>query len=99
MRFAITSSAYLTPPESCCMPAVLFRSASVPAIVADLSQESASARAGHAKDHILDESRFYGRAIDANAVAHIGRLSSKRQTMRKRPEEWRLRLRKVTMRL
>ncbi|KAH7725043.1 glycosyltransferase [Aphelenchoides avenae] len=97
MRFAITSSAYLTPPESCCTPAVLFRSASVPAIVAELSQETA--RGGHAKDHILDESRFYGRATDANAVAHIGRLSSLRQKMRKRLEDRRMRLRKFTMRL
>ncbi|KAH7717753.1 Protein F35C11.4 [Aphelenchoides avenae] len=97
LRFAITSSAYLTPPESCCTPAVLFRSASVPAIVTELSQESA--RAGHAKDHIIDESRFYGRATDTNPVAHIGLFSVLRQKMSRPPEDWRTHLRKFLMRL
>ncbi|KHJ96471.1 hypothetical protein OESDEN_03569 [Oesophagostomum dentatum] len=49
-------------------------------IVSELSAEtSKSARAGHAKDHILDESRFVGRQTDMNLVVHIGAVSSIRK--------------------
>ena len=91
MRVAITSSAYITPSESCCTPAVLFRSAAIPAMVAELSKQHA--QAGHAKDHILDESRFQGRAIDKNAVVHIGLFSSVRRQTSRVQEDWRSSLR------
>ncbi|GMT12774.1 hypothetical protein PFISCL1PPCAC_4071, partial [Pristionchus fissidentatus] len=73
-RYALTDSVYMTMSESCCTPAVLFRSSSIPSIVDTLSLEKSFA--GHAKDHILDESRFIGRETDFNLVSHIGLISS-----------------------
>nr|ACZ54500.1 glycosyltransferase XRE-1 [Pristionchus pacificus]ADA57112.1 putative glycosyltransferase [Pristionchus pacificus] len=76
-RYSLTDSVYLTMSESCCTPAVFFRTASIPAIVDALIQEKSFA--GHAKDHILDESRFVGRETDFNLVSHIGLISSLRR--------------------
>ncbi|GMS82358.1 hypothetical protein PENTCL1PPCAC_4533, partial [Pristionchus entomophagus] len=66
-RYAVTGSVYLTMGESCCTPAVFFRTSSIPAIVDTLTLEKSFA--GHAKDHILDESRFVGRESDFNLVS------------------------------
>ncbi|WKX98071.1 hypothetical protein Q1695_013622 [Nippostrongylus brasiliensis] len=77
VRYFLTQSVYLSTPESCCTPAVLFRAVRIPEIVSALSGEKAVL--GHAKDHILDESRFVGRQTDANLVVHIGSISSVRK--------------------
>lgn len=70
----------MSSPESCCTPAVLFRASKIEEIVSQLSFETRrSARTGHAKDHILDESRFTGRQTDMNLVVHIGAVSSVRK--------------------
>ncbi|GMR34406.1 hypothetical protein PMAYCL1PPCAC_04601, partial [Pristionchus mayeri] len=66
-RFALTDSVYLTMSESCCTPAVLFRTSSIARLVDALSAEKSFA--GHAKDHILDESYFMGRETDFNLVS------------------------------
>lgn len=73
----IVQSTQLSVTESCCTPAVLFRTASVPEMVRELSRHTAGV--GHAKDHILDESRFVGRQTEANFVVHIGYYSALRQ--------------------
>ncbi|ETN77026.1 hypothetical protein NECAME_11347 [Necator americanus] len=76
-RFFLTGSIYLTHIESCCTQAVLFRTSKIPEIVRDLMEEAMkTARVGHAKDHILDESNFLGRQTDKNFVHHIGHISS-----------------------
>ncbi|KAI1712008.1 transmembrane protein [Ditylenchus destructor] len=72
-QFYLTQSAYLSLPESCCTQAVLFRGTKVQQIVEELGNQIA--KKGHAKDHILDDSRFVGRATDANFVVHIGYFS------------------------
>ncbi|KAI1727385.1 transmembrane protein [Ditylenchus destructor] len=72
-QFYLTQSAYLSLPESCCTQAVLFRGTKVQQIVEELGTQIA--KKGHAKDHILDDSRFIGRATDANFVVHIGYFS------------------------
>ncbi|EYC09994.1 hypothetical protein Y032_0058g2929 [Ancylostoma ceylanicum] len=80
VRYYLTDTVYLSSPESCCTPAVLFRASKVAEMVSQLSFESRrSARTGHAKDHILDESRFVGRQTDMNLVVHIGAVSSVRK--------------------
>ncbi|VDP09569.1 unnamed protein product [Heligmosomoides polygyrus] len=70
VRFFVTRSVYLSSPESCCTPAVIFRAAKIPEIVSRLSTEAVAP--GHAKDHILDDSAFVGRQTDTNLVVHIG---------------------------
>ncbi|KAK6739039.1 hypothetical protein RB195_020863 [Necator americanus] len=76
-RFFLTGSIYFTHTESCCTQAVLFRTSKIPEIVRDLMEETMkTARVGHAKDHILDESNFLGRQTDKNFVHHIGHISS-----------------------
>ncbi|KIH45932.1 hypothetical protein ANCDUO_24018 [Ancylostoma duodenale] len=80
VRYYLTDTVYLSSPESCCTPAVLFRASKVPEILPQLSLETRrSARTGHAKDHILDESPFVGRQTDMNLVVHIGAMSSVRK--------------------
>ncbi|EGT45363.1 hypothetical protein CAEBREN_28689 [Caenorhabditis brenneri] len=76
-RFYLTGSAYISYPESCCTPAVIFRTSSVKNMV-DYFQKSIGF-SGHAKDHILDEAPFTGRQSDVNYVTHIGSFSSVRQ--------------------
>lgn len=76
-RFYLTGSAYISYPESCCTPAVIFRTSSVKNMV-DYFQRSIGF-SGHAKDHILDEAPFTGRQSDVNYVTHIGSFSSIRQ--------------------
>ncbi|KAK6052369.1 hypothetical protein COOONC_10126 [Cooperia oncophora] len=80
VRYAITKSVYMSSTESCCTPAVVFRTQKIREIVSKLSEVS-SRRAfdGHAKDHILDESGFVGRQTDTNLVVHIGAVSSVRK--------------------
>uniref|UniRef100_A0A915D6P1 Uncharacterized protein n=1 Tax=Ditylenchus dipsaci TaxID=166011 RepID=A0A915D6P1_9BILA len=73
VQFFITQSAQLSKAESCCTPAVIFRAFKIGEIVTELSSEKATLK--HAKDHILDESKFEGRATDANFVVHIGYYS------------------------
>uniref|UniRef100_A0A914C0U8 Uncharacterized protein n=1 Tax=Acrobeloides nanus TaxID=290746 RepID=A0A914C0U8_9BILA len=73
-RYHVTKSAYLSLPESCCTPAVLFQSNKIPEMVSELSKIPSNL--GHAKDHILDESSFIGRATDMNLIVHIGGFSS-----------------------
>uniref|UniRef100_A0A915D7Q3 Uncharacterized protein n=1 Tax=Ditylenchus dipsaci TaxID=166011 RepID=A0A915D7Q3_9BILA len=51
----------------------LFSEFKINEMVTDLGSEEAALK--HAKDHILDESRFEGRATDANFVVHIGYYS------------------------
>lgn len=77
VRFFVTRSVYLSSPESCCTPAVIFRAAKIPEIVSRLSTEAVAP--GHAKDHILDDSAFVGRQTDTNLVVHIGAVSSVRK--------------------
>ncbi|VDM77360.1 unnamed protein product [Strongylus vulgaris] len=80
LRYHLTKTAYMSSTESCCTPAVLFRASSIPKIVSKLVAETKrSARIGHAKDHILDESKFVGRQTDMNLVVHIGSYSSVRK--------------------
>ncbi|KAK5986148.1 hypothetical protein GCK32_013665 [Trichostrongylus colubriformis] len=80
VRYAITKSVYITEPESCCTPAVVFRTQKILEMVSKLSVESTKhAFVGHAKDHILDESDFVGRQTDTNLVVHIGAVSSVRK--------------------
>src|SRR5688572_10258712 len=70
----------LTSPESCCTPAVLFRRSQAQAMASELGQSLLlAAGPDHAKDHILDESRFRGRQTDLNLVVHIGWFSVLRQ--------------------
>uniref|UniRef100_A0A914YU56 Uncharacterized protein n=1 Tax=Panagrolaimus superbus TaxID=310955 RepID=A0A914YU56_9BILA len=76
-RFHFTSSAYITPSESCCTPGVLFRSTSIPSMLKYFQKQPVED--GHAKDHILDESPFIGKATDFNYFIHIGHFSSVRQ--------------------
>ncbi|CAD6191801.1 unnamed protein product [Caenorhabditis auriculariae] len=76
-RYALTGSAYMSLIESCCTPAVLFRTSSAPAMTSYFMRQKASD--GHAKDHILDESPFVGRQTDLNLVVHVGAFSSVRQ--------------------
>uniref|UniRef100_A0A914P7G1 Uncharacterized protein n=1 Tax=Panagrolaimus davidi TaxID=227884 RepID=A0A914P7G1_9BILA len=76
-RFHFSSSAYITPSESCCTPGVLFRSASIPSMLKYFKEQNVEN--GHAKDHILDESPFAGKATDFNYFVHIGHFSSVRQ--------------------
>lgn len=57
-------------------PAVIFKASKISEIVVDLSRVESTG--GHAKDHILDESRFKGLATDMNLVIHIGEYSSVR---------------------
>lgn len=47
-------------------------------MVSTLSREGTTA--AKAKDHILDESPYIGRASDMNLVVHIGEYSSIRKT-------------------
>lgn len=77
IRYYISRSAYISYPESCCTPAVIFRQSSVKSMVEYFSKTMAYS--GHAKDHILDESPFTGRQSDLNYVTHIGSFSSVRQ--------------------
>ncbi|CAI5441967.1 unnamed protein product [Caenorhabditis angaria] len=73
-RYRLTGSAYFSFPESCCTPAVIFRTSSQPEMVKYFGETNAYG--GHAKDHILDESPFIGRQSDLNYVTHIGAMSS-----------------------
>uniref|UniRef100_A0AC35F914 Uncharacterized protein n=1 Tax=Panagrolaimus sp. PS1159 TaxID=55785 RepID=A0AC35F914_9BILA len=77
IRFHFSSSAYITPSESCCTPGVLFRSTSIPSMLKYFKEQNVEN--GHAKDHILDESPFTGKATDFNYFVHIGHFSSVRQ--------------------
>ncbi|VDO13526.1 unnamed protein product [Haemonchus placei] len=80
VRYAISKSVYMSASESCCTPAVIFRTKKISEIVSKLSVESRKrAFLGHAKDHILDESEFVGRQTDTNLVVHIGAVSSVRK--------------------
>ncbi|GMS82356.1 hypothetical protein PENTCL1PPCAC_4531, partial [Pristionchus entomophagus] len=63
-RYAVTGSVYVTASESCCTPAVFFRTSSIPDSL--MLEKSFT---GRAKDHILDESRFIGRESDFNLVS------------------------------
>jgi len=72
-RYLITSSVYITLPESCCTPAVIFRSSRLPEMCKYFP--NTISESGHAKDHILDESPFIGRATDFNLVVHVGHFS------------------------
>uniref|UniRef100_A0A0K0CYB7 Uncharacterized protein n=1 Tax=Angiostrongylus cantonensis TaxID=6313 RepID=A0A0K0CYB7_ANGCA len=77
LRYYVTDTVYMSMAESCCTPAVLFRTQKIPQIVDRLSTESRrSAAEGNAKDHILDDSPFIGRQTDTNLVVHIGSMSS-----------------------
>lgn len=77
LRYYVTDTVYMSMAESCCTPAVLFRTQKIPEIVDRLSTESRrSAAEGNAKDHILDDSPFIGRQTDTNLVVHIGSMSS-----------------------
>ncbi|CBX32990.1 Protein CBG00660 [Caenorhabditis briggsae] len=76
-RYYLTGSAYISYPESCCTPAVIFRQSSVKRMHEYFVRSQAFS--GHAKDHILDESPFTGRQSDVNYVTHIGSFSSVRQ--------------------
>ncbi|CAO4364378.1 unnamed protein product [Caenorhabditis nigoni] len=76
-RYYLTGSAYISYPESCCTPAVIFRQSSVKRMLEYFVKSQAFS--GHAKDHILDESPFTGRQSDVNYVTHIGSFSSVRQ--------------------
>ncbi|CAA90244.1 uncharacterized protein CELE_F35C11.4 [Caenorhabditis elegans] len=76
-RFYLTGSAYISYPESCCTPAVIFRQSSISNMQNYFRRTVAFN--GHAKDHILDESPFTGRQSDINYVTHIGSFSSVRQ--------------------
>jgi hypothetical protein len=44
-------------------------------------------RIGHAKDHVIDESRFVGRMSDQNLVVHVGYFSAVRQDFVSFPKE------------
>ncbi|CAJ0604662.1 unnamed protein product [Cylicocyclus nassatus] len=80
LRYHLTKTTYMSSTESCCTPAVLFRTSKIEEIVLELNEETRkNARVGHAKDHILDESRFVGRQTDMNLVVHIGAYSSVRK--------------------
>ncbi|XGW07781.1 hypothetical protein V3C99_010716 [Haemonchus contortus] len=80
LRYGISKTVYMSASESCCTPAVIFRTQKIPEIVSKLSMESKKrAFLGHAKDHILDESEFVGRQTDTNLVVHIGAVSSVRK--------------------
>jgi len=74
LRYHITSLPYLVPSESCCTPAVLFRGNSALEMIQELP--SIETTKNHAKDHVLDESRFIGKETDFSYVVHIGHFSS-----------------------
>ncbi|CAB3411078.1 unnamed protein product [Caenorhabditis bovis] len=77
LRYYITGSAYISYPESCCTPAVIFRTSQIPKMIEHFNKQPSYA--GHAKDHILDDSPFIGRQSDLNYVIHIGSFSSIRR--------------------
>uniref|UniRef100_A0A8R1HJN2 Uncharacterized protein n=1 Tax=Caenorhabditis japonica TaxID=281687 RepID=A0A8R1HJN2_CAEJA len=76
LRYKLTGAAYMSYPESCCTPAVIFRQSSIPKMIEYFKETNAFN--DHAKDHILDESPFTGRQSDINYVTHIGAFSSVR---------------------
>uniref|UniRef100_A0A0N5AFZ5 Glyco_trans_2-like domain-containing protein n=1 Tax=Syphacia muris TaxID=451379 RepID=A0A0N5AFZ5_9BILA len=61
--------------ESCCTPAVLYRTDKISGITDYLSKFKDS---GEPKDILLDNSPFQSRMTDANVVLHIGYFSSLR---------------------
>uniref|UniRef100_A0A914WTE4 Uncharacterized protein n=1 Tax=Plectus sambesii TaxID=2011161 RepID=A0A914WTE4_9BILA len=79
-RYMVTGSVYLTMPESCCTPAVLYSASALPSLVSYLSANPTGN--GRAKDHILDEAPsklgVIGLMTDTNLVVHIGRFSTLR---------------------
>ncbi|CAI4228270.1 unnamed protein product [Auanema sp. JU1783] len=79
VRYYLTNSVYMSMPESCCMPGVFYRSS----ILSKLSSDSMKIRSfpEKAKDHILDESSFYGLQTDSNLIVHVGAHSSIRHSV------------------
>ncbi|MFH4975127.1 hypothetical protein AB6A40_001836 [Gnathostoma spinigerum] len=77
LRYAVVSSPYMVASESCCTPAVMFRSSSIQGLVRYLVSFSNSTLA---KDDLLDIAPFVSRMTDGNAVVHIGFISSLRGT-------------------
>ncbi|VDM45462.1 unnamed protein product [Toxocara canis] len=73
LRYALTGSAYVGISESCCTPAVIYRSSSIPNMLDYFTLQTHNNRS--AKDDLLDESPFTSRLTDTNFVIHIGYVS------------------------
>ncbi|KAI6221568.1 putative glycosyltransferase [Aphelenchoides besseyi] len=76
LRLLMSRSAYLTMSESCCTPAVLYRTSSVDRMVSEL--KAVNTRLGYAKDTALDDSNFVSLSTERNIFVHIGYYSSVR---------------------
>lgn len=77
IRYALTGSIYIAMSESCCTPAVIYRTSKIPKMLDYFTMRAFTNRS--AKDDILDEAPFISRLTDTNLVIHIGYISAIRR--------------------